>query len=124
MDQWDKEAVQGVILAGEQPSCAGRLFAFEHYGAGHYRRRRRPATGRGRGELDFGVIAEAPQLPRRVPGTEVGAIPLHHDVDSGADRGAVALVRGQQDRQLSDEGFESLRRIIHRSVTSLPVAIT
>ena len=36
MDQWDKEAVQGRILAGEQPSCAGRLFAFEYCGAGHY----------------------------------------------------------------------------------------
>src|SRR5215210_5929759 len=124
MDQWDKEAVQGRILADEQPSCAGRSFAFQHPGAGSYRWRRRIATGRGRGELDFWVIADAPQLPRRVPGTEVGMIPLHRDVDCGADRRTVALVRDQQDRPLPYEGFEGLRRIIHRPVTSLPVVIS
>jgi hypothetical protein len=48
MDQRDKEAVQGRILAGQQPSGVGRLFAFEHRGAGPYRWRRRFATRRGR----------------------------------------------------------------------------
>src|SRR5215217_773911 len=123
MDQWDKEAVQGRILAGEQSSRARRSFAFEHPGAGPYRWHRRFATGRGRGELDFWVIADAPQLPGCIPGTEVGTIPLHRDVDRGADLRAVALVRDQQDRPLPDEWFEDLRRIIHRPVTSLPVAI-
>ena len=55
MDQWDKEAMQDRILAGEQPSCAGESSPFSP-GAGPYRWRCRFATGRGRGELDFGVM--------------------------------------------------------------------
>src|SRR5215204_3291211 len=100
MDQWDKEAVQGRRLAGEQPSRAGRSFTFQHPGAGPYRGCCRPTAGRGWGKLDFWVIADAPQLPRRVPGTEVGTIPLRRDVDRGADQRTVALVRDQQDRPL------------------------
>src|ERR671917_748260 len=103
MDKRDKEAVQGRILAGEQLSGPGGAFAFEHPGAGLYRRRRRFAPGRGRGELDFGIVADAPQLPRRIPGTEVGPIPLHRDVDKTWVRLTAARPRLRE--TTSDAGF-------------------
>jgi hypothetical protein len=47
MDQRDQETVHGRIFAGEQPSGAGRLFAFEHRGAGLDRTPRRPSAVEG-----------------------------------------------------------------------------
>ena len=54
-----------------------------------------------------GVVTDAFQLPRGIPGTEVCVVPFYHDVDGGADRGAGALVRGQQDSPLLYERVEN-----------------
>src|SRR5215203_6682905 len=83
-----------------------RLLAFEHPDMGRYCRSRWPTEGRAWGDLDSGVVRHTFELPRGVPGTEVGAVPVHHNVDGGADRRAVAPVRGQQDGPLMDEGLE------------------
>src|SRR2546423_124805 len=66
-----------------------------------------------RGDLDHGVVADAPELPCFVPRTDEGMLPVDGSLHRRAYRGAVAARAREQDRLRTNEAFESLYWVCH-----------
>ena len=110
MDQWNEQALQDRMLAGQELSSIRRRVAAEHPGARTDRRASGPAAECGWGDLDCGVVADALEFPSRVPCSDEGAVAVDGDVHRRADRRAITAIRREQDGILASDRPPSSQR--------------
>src|SRR5919199_2704822 len=117
VDQRDEETVQDRVLAREGSACVRGLGGAEHPGASPDPRPRGLAERRGRSDLHLGVVADALQLPRRVPGANERPTTINGDVHRCTYRRAVAAIGREENSPLANKGLESRRRFFHRATS-------